>query len=411
MKHQNNFFEAIAIGDNDKKSLSNFSKKTGVPVGRLKYYNEKNILPSGKDLEMICHHAGITESELKIKIGFFDAEIINSLREHSEEISRIISFDNRQQENQKLLQYGFQTKLGKAYQGDCLELLKTIDSDSIDMIFADPPFNLDKIYPSGMDDNIKHDKYIEWCQSWISECVRVLKHGGSFFIWNLPKWNSELSSYLKGLMTFRHWITTDIKYSLPIQGKLYPSHYSLLYYIKGEKPNVFHPDRLPMLTCPKCYTDLKDYGGYKDKMNPKGINLTDVWLDIPPVRHAKYKRRQGSNELSIKLLDRIIEMSTDENDLILDPFGGSGTTFITAEIKNRRWIGSELGPLDVIIDRFDLIDEERKIVNNYRSQLNNLFTNDVKVKRKERGLWTDDDFNKKADENNTTDPETLDLKF
>ncbi|MDX9786344.1 MAG: hypothetical protein RBT11_06200 [Desulfobacterales bacterium] len=60
--------------------------------------------------------------------------------------------------------------------------------------------------------------------------------------------------------------------------------------------------------CPHCLGDLKDYGGYKDKMNPDGVNLTDVWLDIPPVRHKKYKKRNSSNELSVKLIDRIIEM-------------------------------------------------------------------------------------------------------
>ena len=88
-----------------------------------------------------------------------------------------------------------------------------------------------------------------------------------------------------------------------------------------------------MQVCSSCFGDLKDYGGYKDKMNPNGINLTDVWYDIPPVRHAKYKKRNGANELSIKLLDRIIEMSTDEGDIVFDPFGGSGTTYVVSEIK------------------------------------------------------------------------------
>ena len=71
----------------------------------------------------------------------------------------------------------------------------------------------------------------------------------------------------------------------------------LLYYVKGPQARVFHPDRLPMQVCPHCAGDLRDYGGYKDKMNPRGVNLSDVWWDISPVRHAKYKRRNGANEL------------------------------------------------------------------------------------------------------------------
>src|SRR5690606_3748966 len=115
---------------------------------------------------------------------------------------------------------------------------------------------------------------------------------------------------------------------------------------------------------------IKDYGGYKDKMNPKGVNLTDVWLDIPPVRHKKYKRRKEANELSIKLLDRIIEMSSEKGDLIFDPFGGSGTTYIVSEIKERRWIGIEIGPCEDIIDRFKVINEEKEYLENYRKNYN-----------------------------------------
>src|SRR5690606_32278213 len=143
-----------------------------------------------------------------------------------------------------------------------------------------------------------------------------LKPGGNLFLWNLPKWNTFFSEFLNHRLTFRHWIATDIKYSLPIQSKLYPSHYSLLYYVKNEKPSIFKPDRLKMETCPHCYKELRDYYGYKNKMKPAGINLTDGWYDIPPVRHSKYKKRKGSNELSIKLMDRIIEMGSQEGDVI-----------------------------------------------------------------------------------------------
>ena len=247
---------------------------------------------------------------------------------------------------------------------------------------------MNKSYLSEIDDNLSLLEYISWTEKWLDECIRTLKDGGSLFLWNLPKWNTYFSEFLNQRLTFRHWIATDIKFSLPIQSRLYPSHYSLLYYCKGERPNVFHPDRLAMDTCPKCYGDIKDYGGYKDKMNPKGINLTDVWLDIPPVRHPKYKGRKEANELSIKLLDRVIEMSSNPGDLIFDPFGGSGTTYIVSEIKKRRWLGIELGPIDDIPKRFENIDLEKNYLNNYRSNFNSLFNEKTKCKRLEKGLWT-----------------------
>lgn len=281
----------------------------------------------------------------------------------------------------------FSTKLGQLFQVDCLNFLKTLSTDSVDLVFADPPFNLRKSYGDAVTDNRKDDEYIEWCKAWINECSRVLRPGGSLFLWNLPKWNLQFGSVLSQHLTFRHWIAVDIKYSLPIQGRLYPSHYSLLYYSKG-KPRVFRPDRLPMEICRSCLADLKDYGGYKDKMNPKGVSLTDVWIDIPPVRHAKYKKRAWANELSVKLMDRIIEMASNEGDIVLDPFGGSGTTFAVAEMKGRRWIGSELGPVKHIIERLKSLDGERDYLQKIRSKLNALFPGDTPLRRIKAGRWT-----------------------
>jgi len=281
-----------------------------------------------------------------------------------------------------------ETELGRLYQGDCVELMRGLESDSVDMIFADPPFNLNKLYPSSINDNLKTERYLEWCEIWLSECIRLLKHGGSLFLWNLPRWNAEIAAFLNGRLTFVHWIAVDIKYSLPIQRRLYPSHYSLLYFVKGPQARVFHPDRLPMQVCPHCAGDLRDYGGYKAKMNPKGVNLSDVWWDIAPVRHAKYKRRNGANELPLKLLDRVIEMSTDAGDLVFDPFGGSGTTYMAAELKGRRWLGVEIGPTDDIIRRFADIEQDRKILSEQRKGLNALFTEPVRRVRERTGWWT-----------------------
>jgi len=123
-------------------------------------------------------------------------------------------------------------------------------------------------------------------------------------------------------------------------------------------------------------------------MNPDGVNLTDVWLDIPPVRHKKYKKRSGSNELSVKLMDRIIEMASDEGDLVFDPFGGSGTTYAVAEIKKRKWLGVEIGPVDDILNRFDNIAEDAGHIARIRKNINCLFVKQALKKRIENGWWT-----------------------
>lgn len=89
-------------------------------------------------------------------------------------------------------------------------------------------------------------------------------------------------------------------------------------------------------------------------MNPLGVNLTDVWNDINPVRHWKYKStNRKANSLSSKLLDRVVEISTEPGDLVIDPFAGSGTTAAVCESKHRQWMVNDIDFAPVIEERLD----------------------------------------------------------
>lgn len=251
----------------------------------------------------------------------------------------------------------FESNLGTLFDQDCMKVLPKIKENSIDTVFADPPFNIGKVYRKSTDDKRPDHEYLEWSKQWIRECVRVLKPGGALFLYNLPKWNILLGSYLNELgMEFRHWIAIELNMLLPIQGRLYPSHYSLLYYTKG-KPKTFRKIRTPIELCRHCHREIKDYGGHRKAMNPLGVNLKDVWTDVPPVRHRKFKsENRKANALSTKITDRVIEMSTLPGDIVLDPFGGSGTTYISCENKHRHWIGIEIDYADDIKDRLESDD-------------------------------------------------------
>ncbi|PTN34440.1 site-specific DNA-methyltransferase [Desulfonatronum sp. SC1] len=246
----------------------------------------------------------------------------------------------------------FQTSRGVLFEGDCLDILRHVADQSIDTVFADPPFNLAKKYGRKVNDDRPNGEYVQWCKQWLDECIRILKPGGAIFVYNLPKWNILIGAHLaeKGL-DFRHWIAVNIKLSLPIPGRLYPSHYSLLYCGKG-KPKTFRKIRTPIETCRHCGGEIKDYGGHRHAMNPNGVNLTDVWHDITPVRHWKFKsRKRSANQLSTKILERVVNLTTEAGDIVLDPFGGSGTTFDVCERMDRHWIGMEIENCDVIIER------------------------------------------------------------
>jgi site-specific DNA-methyltransferase (adenine-specific) len=239
----------------------------------------------------------------------------------------------------------YATGLGELYHADCLELLGSLKAASVDTFFADPPFNLRKDYGINGRDDRPDKEYLEWSREWIREAVRVLAPGGALFIYNLPRWLIEFGAFLNSVqvMKFKHWIAIYKAHSLPIPNRLSPGHYGMLYYIKGARPRVFDRDavRIPVQTCRHCGGDIKDYGGHKKYLNPKGVNLTDVWDDVPPVRHRKYKKRP-SNELAPIILERVIRLTTREGDLVCDPFAGGGVTAYVAERLQRRWICGDL---------------------------------------------------------------------
>ncbi|MGX4583040.1 DNA-methyltransferase [Paenibacillus chitinolyticus] len=398
---KNNFYLALNIHNNS--DLKAFAKTSGITVKKLKYYAEEMIFPNITDLEKILSVTGLTDLEFQLKTGCLDSKLKQLLADNSSKISEIIASDQHDEMEikQEPFEPVFTTKLGTLYQNDSIKLMKSLPRESVDLIFADPPFNLDKSYESGINDKLTKQEYLSWTEEWVMGCVNLLKEGGSLFIWNIPVWNTYISEILNKHLTLRHWIAADIKYRLPIQNKLYPSHYSLLYYTKGEKPTTFNTERRPLEVCRHCAGDIRDYGGYKDKLNELGINLTDVWYDIPPVRHSKYKTR-SSNELPLKLLDRVISMASNEGDTVFDPFGGSGTTFIVSEILNRKWIGCEIGPVDTIKARFEDITFHEKIISDLNKDKNVLFTEETRRKR-EGKHWLPETLQIKRKNNKNTD--------
>jgi site-specific DNA-methyltransferase (adenine-specific) len=238
--------------------------------------------------------------------------------------------------------------------GDCLEVIKNIPDNSVDITFADPPFNLKKKY-NGYKDNKEFNTYLAWCKQWIYEMVRITKPTGSIFVHNIPKWLTYYSSFLNEIAYFKHWIAWDAP-SAPMGKTLQPSHYGILYYVKDLKKSKFYEIRYSHKRCRKCDYLLKDYGGKKASLHSFGPLVSDVWTDIHRIKHNKY-RDEHPCQLPIHLLERIILMSTDENDIVFDPFVGTGTTVIAAKRLGRRFIGIDIDEIYVNITKNKLSKE------------------------------------------------------
>lgn len=231
--------------------------------------------------------------------------------------------------------------INKIICGDAIEEMKKIPTESIDMTFADPPFNLNKKYGNYKDKKLDIE-YVQWCERWIDEMVRVTKPTGSVFVHNIPKWLIYYASHLNKIAYFKHWIAWD-SMSIPLGKTLLPAHYGILFYTKVPKGFKFHELRSPHKKCRKCGEMVKDYGGKKNQINPHGTLLSDVWADIHRIRHNA-RRDNHPCQLPEPLLERLILMSTDEGDTVLDPFIGAGTTALAAKRLGRNYIGIDVDP-------------------------------------------------------------------
>jgi site-specific DNA-methyltransferase (adenine-specific) len=253
----------------------------------------------------------------------------------------------------------FESIINKIIQGDCLEVMRKIPDNSVDVTFADPPFNLKKKYNSYYDKQ-EVEQYLSWSKEWLKEMVRITKPTGSIFVHNIPKWLIYFGSYLNEIAIFRHWIAWDAM-SSPIGKTLLPNLYGILYYVKSDQFKFYDIRRLHK-RCRNCHYILQDYGGKKDQMHQFGPLVSDVWTDIHRIRHKK-RRDEHPCQLPIPLLERLLLMSTDEGDIVLDPFIGTGTTAIAAKRLGRKFIGIDIDPKYVEITNKKLEETVPTVIN------------------------------------------------
>lgn len=241
--------------------------------------------------------------------------------------------------------------------------MRRIPEGSIDMTFADPPFNLGKRYSSYRDEHADAE-YIAWCREWLTEMVRITKPTGSILVHNIPKWLTHFTAVLNELAHFKHWIAWDAM-SNPVGKTLLPAHYGVLFYTKHSKDFKFHEVRAPHKRCRKCKEYYKDYGGKSDQRHPFGALISDVWTDIHRIRHNR-RRDPHPCQLPIHLMERLILMTTDPGDVVLDPFLGTGTTAIAARAVGRKCIG-----IDIDAEYIEIARQKRDATE--ESRLGNLF--------------------------------------
>lgn len=226
------------------------------------------------------------------------------------------------------------------HNADCIDVMRSMPSGFVDMVFADPPFNLNKKYRS-YKDNISIDAYNDWTREWLEHSCRILKPSGNLLVYNLPRLLVHAASMLnRQEMVFRHWISWNSS-GRPLGKTLQPAHYGILFYAKSGS-SKFHDIRVPHKVCKRCRAYCRDYGGKEYRRHPFGHLASDVWDDIHRVRHSSRRIAAHPCQLPVHLIERIILMTTDENDIVFDPFAGGGSAAVAAKQMGRKYIGSEI---------------------------------------------------------------------
>ena len=229
-----------------------------------------------------------------------------------------------------------QKLLNKIICGDCIEVLGDVREPFADLIFADPPFNIgykyDKYY-----DKVKSRNYIAWTKNWMSECKRVLKPHGSFYIAIGDDYAANVKIIADELgLSMRNWIIWHYTFGQQTKTKFARAHTHIFYFANDEKDFTFNDlaVRVP--------SDRQLI--YNDRRaNPIGKMPDDVWNQDVRVC-GTFKERAGWHpcQMPESLLKRIVAASSNPGDCVLDPFSGSGTTAAAAYNMGRDYVGMEI---------------------------------------------------------------------
>lgn len=245
--------------------------------------------------------------------------------------------------------------LGRIHQGDCVAGLKSVPGGSIDLVFADPPFNIGFEYDR-YDDRLGDDQYLEWSRLWMSEVHRVLVPHGAFWLAIGDEYAAELKIEAQRIgFHSRSWVVWYYTFGVNCKMKFTRSHAHLFYFVKDKRNFVFNSND-PQLRIPSARQLV-----YNDaRANSKGRLPDDTWIlrpqDLPegfqpdedtwyfPRVAGTFRERAGFHgcQMPEQLLARIIRACSNEDDIIVDPFSGSATTVAVARKLGRRWFAFEL---------------------------------------------------------------------
>lgn len=239
------------------------------------------------------------------------------------------------------------------HERDCVSGLKDLTPGSVDLAFADPPFNIGYEYDV-YDDARETEHYLDWSRQWMDGVFQALKPTGTFWLAIGDEYAAELKIIAQDIgFTCRSWVIWYYTFGVNCKLKFSRSHAHLFHFVKDPKEFTFNDLAIRVPSARQLvYAD--------GRANPKGRLPDDTWIlrpqDVPegfqatddtwyfPRVAGTFKERAGFHgcQMPEQLLGRIIRCCSNPDELVLDPFSGSATTLVVAKKLGRRWIGFDL---------------------------------------------------------------------
>ena len=253
----------------------------------------------------------------------------------------------------------FENNKHKIILGDALEALKIIPDNSVDLIFADPPYNIGKNFNGKIEKWDTEESYLEWCYKWLDLCIQKLKPNGSLYVMTATQFMPFFDIYLRKKLTILSRIIWSYDSSGVQAKKYYGSMYEpILFCVKDKNNYNFNTSDILVEAKTGAKRKLIDYRKAIPAIYSSEKVPGNVW-DFPRVRYRMDEYENHPTQKPVSLLERIIKASSNEGDLVLDPFSGTFTTCYVAKKLNRDSIGIELQDeyVKIGLRRLKLVEE------------------------------------------------------
>lgn len=226
--------------------------------------------------------------------------------------------------------------------GDAIEALTSIPDNTVDLIFADPPYNIGKNFNGHKDKWNSEEEYLEWCYVWLDLCIKKLKSNGSFYVMTATQFMPFFDIYLRKRMDILSRIVWYYDSSGVQAKKYFGSMYEpILFCVKDKNNYTFNVNDILVEAKTGAKRKLIDYRKPVPTVYSSEKVPGNVW-EFPRVRYRMDEYENHPTQKPVALLERIIKASSNSGDLVMDPFSGTFTTCYTAKELGRKVLGIEL---------------------------------------------------------------------